>query len=47
MFCLINNVLPNNIDCYFKRNSNYSSLLFWDNNKNKNTINIYFKIIKR
>ena len=30
-----------------KRNSGYSSLIFCDNNKNKNIINIYFKIIKQ
>ena len=31
----------------FKKNGDYSSLIFCDNNKNKNIINIYFKIIKQ
>ena len=37
----------NNIDCYFKENGDYSSLIFCDNNKNKNIIDIYFKIIEQ
>ena len=35
-------IVFNNIDCYFKKNGDYSSLIFCDNNKNKNIINIYF-----
>ena len=31
----------------FKKNEYNSSLFFCDNNKNKNIINIYFKIIKQ
>ena len=31
----------------FKKNGDYSSLIFCDNNKNKNIIYIYFKIIKQ
>ena len=37
----------NIIDCFFKKNCDYSCLIFCDNNKNKNIINIYFKIIKQ
>ena len=37
----------NKIDCYLKKNGDYSSLIFCDNNRNKNIINIYFKIIKQ
>ena len=37
----------NNIGCYFKKDGDYSSLIFCDNDKNKNIINIYFKIIKQ
>ena len=40
-------IVFNNIDCYFKKNVDYSSLIFCDNNKNKNIVNIYFKIIKK
>ena len=40
-------IVFNNIDCYFKKNCDYSSLIFCDDNKNKNIINIYFKIIKQ
>ena len=41
-------IVFNNIDCYFKTNGDYSSLIFCDNNNNKkNIINIYFKIIKQ
>ena len=44
------NFVFNNIDCYFKKNtshSDYSSLIFCGDNKNKNIIDIYFKIIKQ
>ena len=41
------NIVFNNINCYFKKNGVYSSLIFCDNNKNKNIINIYFKIHKQ
>ena len=42
------NIVFNNVDCYFqKKNGDYSSLIFCDNNKNKNIINIYLKIIKQ
>ena len=40
-------IVFNNIDCYFKKNEWNSSLIFCDNNKNKNIKNIYFKIIKQ
>ena len=40
-------IVFNNIACYFKKNGNYSSLIFCDNNKNKNIRNIYFKIIEQ
>ena len=41
-------IVFNNIDCYFfKKNGDYTSLIFCDNNKNKNIINIYFKNIKQ
>ena len=40
-------IVFNNIDCYFKKHEWNSSLIFCDNNKNKNIINIYFKIIKQ
>ena len=39
-------IVFNDINCYFKKNCDYSFLIFCDNNKNKNTLNIYFKIIK-
>ena len=38
-------IVFNNMDCYLKKNGDYSSLIFCDN-KNKNIINIYIKIIK-
>ena len=40
-------IVFNNIDCYFKKNEWNSSLIFCDNIKNKNIINIYFKIMKQ
>ena len=40
-------IIFNNIDCYFKKNGNYSFLVFCDNEKNKTMINIYLKIIKQ
>ena len=40
-------IVFNNIDCYFKKNEWNSSLIFCDNIKDKNIINIYFKIIKQ
>ena len=40
-------IVFNNIDCYFRKNEWNSSLIFCDNIKNKNIINIYFKIIKQ
>ena len=40
-------IIFNNIDRYFLKNGDNSSLIFCDNNKNKNIINIYFKIIKQ
>ena len=40
-------IVFNNIDCYFLKNGDYSSLIFCDNDKNKNIIIIYFKIIKQ
>ena len=40
-------IVFNKIDCYLKKNGDYSSLIFCDNNKNKNIIYIYFKIIKQ
>ena len=39
-------IVFNNIDCYFRKNEWNSSLIFCDNNKNKD-ITIYFKIIKQ
>ena len=38
-------IVFNNIDLL--KNGDYSSLIFCDNNKNKNIINIYFKCIKQ
>ena len=43
----IPHIVFNNIDCYFKTNGDYSSLTFYDNNKDKNIVNFYFKIIKQ
>ena len=46
----VSHIVFNNIDCYFKKDashSDYSSLIFCDNNKIKNIIDIYFKIIKQ
>ena len=40
-------IVFNNINCYFLKNGDYSSLIFCDNIRNKNIINIYFKIIKQ
>ena len=40
-------IVFNNIDCCFKKNKLNSCLIFCDNNKNKNVINIYFKINKQ
>ena len=40
-------IVFNNIDCYFLKNVEYSSLIFCDHNKTKNIIDIYFKIIKQ
>ena len=40
-------IVFNNIDCYFRKNGDYSSLIFCDNNKNKNIISICFKVIKQ
>ena len=37
-------IVFNNTDCFFLKNGDDSSLIFCDNNKNKN-IDIYFKII--
>ena len=37
----------NNIDCYLKKLVTTVLLIFCNNNKNKNIINIYFKIIKQ
>ena len=37
----------NNIDCCFLKSGNYNSLIFCDNNKDKNIMDIYFKIIKQ
>ena len=40
-------IVFNNIDCYLKKNGDYSSLIFCDNKKNKSMINISLKIIKQ
>ena len=40
-------IVFNNIDFYFLKNEGNSSLIFCDNIKNENIINIYFKIIKQ
>ena len=40
-------IVFNNIDSYFLKNEWNSSLIFCDNIKNKNIINIYFKITKQ
>ena len=40
-------IVFNNNDCYFKKNEWISSLVFCDNIKSKNVIDIYFKIIKQ
>ena len=40
-------IVFNNIDRYFQKNCDYSSLIFCDNKKNKSLINIYLKITKQ
>ena len=40
-------IVFNNTDCYLKKNECNSFLIFCDNIKNKNIIDIYFKIIKQ
>ena len=40
-------IVFNNIECIFKKSGIYSYLIFYDNNKNKQMMNIYFKIIDK
>ena len=40
-------IVFNNIDCYFKKSSDYNFLVFCDKNKNKNMVNIYLEFIKQ
>ena len=40
-------IVFNNTDCHFFKKTDYTSLIFCDINKNKNIMDIYFKIIKQ